>query len=135
MGIDRKLWRVIFENAVENCSPQQRFDSNAIRDCLVAWHWNQFRRCAYPLPENLKVGSYEDQGLVFMERDRYGQPLNFTTPDDLRGLELPGDLSPWNRAVIAFLLSIENLQPQYCARGDFADDSSSFGSRRDHRHI
>ena len=89
----------------------------------------------HPLPENLKVGSYEDQGLVFMERDRYGQPLNFTTPDDLRGLDLPGDLSPWNRAVIAFLLSIENLQPQYCARGDFADDSSSFGSRRDHRHI
>lgn len=58
------------------------------------------------LPEGLKVGVHEDDGLAWTATDRYGQPLTFTTPADLRRLDLPGDLDPWNRAVLAFLLAL-----------------------------
>jgi hypothetical protein len=59
-----------------------------------------------PLPAGLKVGHYEDEGLKWDAADRYGAPLTFTTPGDLRRLRLPDDLSPWNRAVLAFLLAL-----------------------------
>jgi hypothetical protein len=59
-----------------------------------------------PLPEGLKVGRYEDQGLTFTDVDRRGQPLTFTTPADLLGLRVPEDIDPWNRAVLAFLLAL-----------------------------
>jgi hypothetical protein len=60
----------------------------------------------HPLPQRLKVGHYEDEGLKWEEVDRYGQPLTFTTPAELRRLRLPDDLNPWNRAVLAFLLAL-----------------------------
>jgi hypothetical protein len=59
-----------------------------------------------PLPAGLKVGHYEDEGLRWKEVDQYGKPLTFTTPDDLRRLRLADDLTPWNRAVLAFLLAL-----------------------------
>jgi hypothetical protein len=59
-----------------------------------------------PLPEGLRVGHYEDTGLAWTEKDRYGQPLTFTTPSDLRRLEVPPDIGEWNRAVLAFLLAL-----------------------------
>jgi hypothetical protein len=58
-----------------------------------------------PLPAGLKVGLYEDQGLVYVDADRYGQALTFTTPADLRNLR-PTDDSAWNRAVLAFLRAL-----------------------------
>jgi hypothetical protein len=61
---------------------------------------------ARPLPAGLKVGCYEDDGLRFTAVDRGGQPLTFTTPPDLRALTPPPDLSPWNRAVLVFLLAL-----------------------------
>jgi hypothetical protein len=60
----------------------------------------------HPLPAGLKVGHYEDEGLRFDEADRYGKPLTFTTPAELRGLRLPEEISPWNRAVLSFLLAL-----------------------------
>lgn len=59
-----------------------------------------------PLPHDLKVGHYEDDGLIWTETDRYGQPLTFTTPADLRRLEVLPGLSPWNAAILAFLLAL-----------------------------
>jgi hypothetical protein len=59
-----------------------------------------------PIPEGLKVGRYEDQGLIFTEVDRGGQPLTFTTPADLRALRVPDEIDPWNRAILAFLLTL-----------------------------
>ena len=59
-----------------------------------------------PLPPGLKAGTYEDDGLVFTEADRQGRPLTFTTPADLRRLDVPPDLGAWNRAVLAFLLAL-----------------------------
>lgn len=60
----------------------------------------------HPLPEGLKVGHYEDEGLKFDEVDRYGKPLTFTTSADLKNLHPPDDLAPWNVAVLAFLKAL-----------------------------
>jgi hypothetical protein len=59
-----------------------------------------------PLPEGLKVGHCEDEGLKYEEVDRYGNALTFTTPTELGKLRVADDLGPWNRAVIAFLLAL-----------------------------
>jgi hypothetical protein len=61
---------------------------------------------ARPLPEGLRVGSYEDAGLTFTAVDRAGGPLTFITPPDLAGLPSPGEISPWNSAVLAFLRAL-----------------------------
>jgi hypothetical protein len=59
-----------------------------------------------PLPNGLKIGHYEDEGLRYDETDRSGNPLTFTSPSDLRNLRLPDDLSLWNRAAVSFLLGL-----------------------------
>src|SRR5687767_5990484 len=46
-----------------------------------------------PLPEGLKVGHYEDEGLRFDGDDRYGAPLTYTTPERLRSLRAVEGLS------------------------------------------
>lgn len=58
------------------------------------------------LPEGLKVGHYEDEGLKFDQNDRYGKPLTFTTPEQLQVLPLLEEMSDWNRAALAFLLAL-----------------------------
>lgn len=63
-------------------------------------------RLVDPLPPGLKVGHYEDEGLRWDDTDRYGVPLTFTTPRELADLRVPDGLSPWNRAVLAFLLAL-----------------------------
>lgn len=60
----------------------------------------------HPLPDGLKVGHYEEEGLKYEEMDRQGHRLTFTTPTALRQLRLPDELSPWNRAVLAFLFTL-----------------------------
>ncbi len=60
----------------------------------------------HQLPNGLKVGSYEDNGLTFMEFDRHNQRLTFTTPAELRRLKVPDDIHPWNLAILAFLLAL-----------------------------
>lgn len=59
-----------------------------------------------PLPEGLKLGHYEDDGLKFEATDRYGQPLTFTTPELLRSIRAIEEFSEWNRAVLAFMLAL-----------------------------
>jgi hypothetical protein len=60
----------------------------------------------HPLPEGLKVGHYEEDGLRYEETDRHGDPLTFTTPAELQHLRVPDEISPWNQAVLAFLLAL-----------------------------
>jgi hypothetical protein len=60
----------------------------------------------HSFPEGLKTGCYEDDGLIFTDVDRYGRRLMYTTPTELQRLELPEAISPWNRAVLAFLLAL-----------------------------
>jgi hypothetical protein len=60
----------------------------------------------HPLPEGLKIGCYQEEGLIYTATDRSGQPLTFTTPADLARLRVPDDIDPWNRAVLAFLAAL-----------------------------
>lgn len=55
-----------------------------------------------PIPEDLQVGHYEDEGLRFDRTDRQGNLLTYTTPAHLRSAEH----GPWNQAVLAFLLAL-----------------------------
>lgn len=57
-------------------------------------------------PPRRAFGVYQDDGLTWIKADRYGQRLTFTTPMDLRRLEVPPGLDPWNKAVLAFLLAL-----------------------------
>jgi hypothetical protein len=43
---------------------------------------------------------------MYTDTDRRGNPLTFTTPTMLRQLRLPEDTSPWNQAILAFLLAL-----------------------------
>ena len=43
----------------------------------------------HPLPEGLKVGHYDDQGLRYDDMDRYDEPLTYISPADLGRLRLP----------------------------------------------
>jgi hypothetical protein len=106
VGIDLKVMASYFREHGGELLPTAtlRFDRDAglfsrlSRDaspCLVR-----------PLPPDLKVGCYEDQGLVFTQADRNGEPLTWLTPADVARLEVPPDLSPWNNAVLAFLLAL-----------------------------
>ncbi|MFO0875958.1 MAG: hypothetical protein U0840_01180 [Gemmataceae bacterium] len=58
------------------------------------------------LAPGLRVGVYDAVGLVWAEADRYGQLLTFTTPTNLRRMEVPADIREGNRAVLAFLLAL-----------------------------
>jgi hypothetical protein len=58
------------------------------------------------LPEGVRVGSYEDDGLRYTVTDRYGDRLTYTTPSEIRALVVPDDVAAWNRAIIAFLLAL-----------------------------
>jgi len=106
MGIDLKVMASSFRERRGELLPTAtlRFErdpglfsklSNEAVPCLVR-----------PLPSDLKVGSYEDAGLVFVDVDRYGHALTFLTSADLAALDLPGEVSPWNRAVLAFLVAL-----------------------------
>jgi hypothetical protein len=59
-----------------------------------------------PMPAGLKVGHYEEEGVRWDEMDRQGASLTFTTPEDMRRLRIPEDLSPWNTAILAFLRAL-----------------------------
>ena len=59
-----------------------------------------------PLPDGLKVGHYEDDGLNFDATDRHGQALTLTTPKQLQSLQIIEEMSDWNRATLAFLLAL-----------------------------
>jgi hypothetical protein len=59
-----------------------------------------------PLPEGLRVGCYEDEGLRYTDVDSLGNRLTWTTSDHLRSLVITDDLAPWNRAILSFLLAL-----------------------------
>ena len=60
----------------------------------------------HPVSPDLKVGCYDDEGLVYRQIDRQGEPLTWITPAELAKLTVPDEVSPWNRAVLAFLTAL-----------------------------
>lgn len=106
MGVDLRVMASHFRERRGELLPTAtlRFDRDAslfaqlARDavpCLV-----------HPLPDGIRVGSYEDTGLTYTDVDRSGEPLTYTTSDQLRALAIPDDLAPWNRAILAFLTAL-----------------------------
>jgi hypothetical protein len=106
MGIDLKVMASSFREVRNEMLPTAtlRFERDAMffsrmaldaTPCLVR-----------PLPAGMKVGVHEDAGLAWVEVDRYGRPLTFTTPADLGRLQLLDNLDPWNRAILTFLLAL-----------------------------
>src|SRR5262245_17563083 len=59
-----------------------------------------------PLPDGLTVGHDEDAGLRFDDKDRYGRPLTFTTPQQLQAFRDIEEINQWNRAIISFLVAL-----------------------------
>jgi hypothetical protein len=106
VGIDLKVMASFFREHRDELLPTAtlRFDrdsnlfSRLSKDsvpCLV-----------HPLPPTLKVGCYEDTGLVFKMVDDRKEPFTWTTSADLLELDVPETLSPWNTAVLAFLMAL-----------------------------
>ena len=58
------------------------------------------------LPEGLRVGLYEDHGLRYVEVDRLGNRLTWTTSHELKQLVISDEIAPWNRAILAFLTTL-----------------------------
>lgn len=106
MGIDLEVMATHFRERRGEILPTAslRFDRD---QRLLAQLDRQAVPCLVrPFPDGLKVGHYDDQGLAFIEKDRYGQPLTFTTSEDLRKLQMPDGIAPWNTAILAFLLAL-----------------------------
>lgn len=59
-----------------------------------------------PLPDGLSVANHDDDGLRYVSADANGRPLTYTTSYELRRLRVPADTVPWNRAILAFLLTL-----------------------------
>jgi hypothetical protein len=43
---------------------------------------------------------------VFVDKDRYGNPLTFTTPEQVKAISATDDIGDWNKAVMAFLIAL-----------------------------
>jgi hypothetical protein len=56
-----------------------------------------------PIPSNVKVQWYEDEGIKERKTDPYGSPLTYLTAGELLAVALPTNASPWNKGVWAFL--------------------------------
>lgn len=52
-----------------------------------------------PIPPQMKVGIYEEEGLSYEQTDAYGDALTFVYAKELKRLKLPDDVSPRNRAI------------------------------------
>jgi hypothetical protein len=64
-----------------------------------------------PIPEGMKIGHFEDGGLQYDDKDRHGNPLTFTTSEQVARLAEKvrsniDEISQWNRAALAFIASL-----------------------------
>jgi hypothetical protein len=106
MGIDLKILASNFrEHGGELCATAKiRFDRDGR---VLALFSREATPCVVrPLPDGLKIVHEEQDGLKQDDKDRYGEPLTFTTSELLDELPAIEDISQWNRAVLAFLFSL-----------------------------
>src|SRR5437762_2790894 len=106
MGIDLKLLAGNFREREGQVVSTASIRLDRDNRVLALFSRNADPCLVQPCPNGLKVGHHEDGGLQFDDQDRYGHPLTFTTPDVLRRLPAIDDISQWNRAALAFLLSL-----------------------------
>jgi hypothetical protein len=106
MGIDLKALASNFRERREEmlATASLRFDRDSRLLSLLS---KDAQPClVLPMPFGLKVGHYEDGGLRWDDKDRYGESLTFTTAEMLRNLPTIDDLCEWNQAILAFLLNL-----------------------------
>ena len=103
MGIDLKVMATSFrERPTEMLPTASVYFERDMR--LLSLFSREATPCIVrPMPQELKIGNYEDNGLQFHDLDRYGRPLTWISSSDLKKLTVPFEISPWNRAVLAFL--------------------------------
>ena len=101
MGIDLKVMASYFRERRGELLPTATLRLE--RDSEL---FGKLAQLARPLPQGLKAGCYEDEGLIFTDADRAGSPLTFITSADMMRLDLSGEQSRWNGAVLAFLLAL-----------------------------
>lgn len=106
MGIDLKVMATSFRERSGEFLPTATLRFERDHRLLAQLSLDATPCLVRPLPPGMKVGSYEDEGLEWVEADRYGKGLTYSTPADLQRLALPEDLGPWNTAVLAFLLAL-----------------------------
>ena len=53
---------------------------------------------AWQLPPGTRFDSYEDEGILTVTDDPYGDPLTYTTAGELAKVRV-GESTPWNRAL------------------------------------
>lgn len=63
------------------------------------------------LPVGVRVAKHHDDGIRFTEKDAYGAPLWYTTAKEFRKVRLSTDVSPRNKAIVAFIGSLPDDTP------------------------
>lgn len=66
---------------------------------------------ANPIPPQMWVETYEEEGVRRTRTDNYGTELTFVYAQQLKRLKMPGDASPKNKAVKAFVDALPNETP------------------------
>jgi hypothetical protein len=66
---------------------------------------------ANSIPQNLQVGIYDEEGLKWRRDDNYGDELTFLSAKQLKGLHVPCDVSPKNKAIMAFVQALPDDTP------------------------
>jgi hypothetical protein len=106
MGIDLRLLASIFRERRGEFLPTASLRLDRTPQLLAQFSESADPCLVRPLPPGLKVSHYEDEGLKFDDVARHGNPLTCTTPMDLRRLQVSSDVGDWNRAVLAFVLTL-----------------------------
>lgn len=61
-----------------------------------------------PLPKNVILHVYEDEGLKELDEDPYGEKLTYVTAGELAKTK---PKTPWNKSVIAFISTLPEDMP------------------------
>nr|MBI4156163.1 hypothetical protein [Candidatus Woesearchaeota archaeon] len=67
--------------------------------------------CTYPLPPGVKVGIYGDNGIRHTRKNPYGEEMVYATAREMRKLSLPEDVSPSNKAIMAYIKALQRDTP------------------------
>lgn len=94
MGVDLKVMASHFRERRGELLPTAvlRFDRDA--GLFSQLGLDSEPRLVGPLPDGLSVGNYDDDGLRYVSVDANGNPLTYTTPQELRRLRVPPDTHP-----------------------------------------
>jgi len=65
----------------------------------------------HPLPPRLKVGIYGESGIRNTRKNPCGEEMVYTTAGEMRKIVLPEDVSPVNKAIMAYIKALQRDTP------------------------